>query len=183
MKNLRSRLHRAEASFTRWLVGHSLTVLRISLGIVFLGFGLLKFFPNLSPARELATQTTDVLAFGLVPAVVSIILVAVLECMIGLGLISGRFLRLTLLLLGFQMIGAMSPLFLFPGELFSGPFHAPSLEGQYIIKDVVLISAGLVLGATLHGGRIVSERVRRAEDYTRYSPRPVENRLPRVPRS
>jgi putative oxidoreductase len=176
MENLFSMLHRRETSFARWLVGHSMKVLRISLGAIFLGFGLLKFFPGLSPAQELATQTTGVLSFGLIPDSVSIVMVAALECTIGLGLISGRFLRLTLVLLAFQMIGAMSPLFLFPGELFSGPYHAPNLEAQYILKDVVLISVGLVLGSTLHGGRIVSERVRRSEDYTRYGARSAEGR-------
>ena len=145
-------------------------------------FGLLKFFPGLSPAQELATHATDVLSFGLLPAGVSIVMVAALECTIGLGLISGRFLRLTLLLLGFQMVGAMSPLLMFPGELFSGPYHAPTLEAQYILKDVVLISVGLVLGATIHGGRIVSERVRRAEDYTRYGAGSIESRLSKSPR-
>ena len=181
MQNLLPKLHRAETSFTQWLVGHSLAVLRVSLGAVFLSFGLLKFFPGLSPAQELATHATDVLSFGLLPAGVSIVMVAALECTIGLGLISGRFLRLTLLLLGFQMVGAMSPLLLFPGELFSGPYHAPTLEAQYILKDVVLISVGLVLGATMHGGRIVSERVRRAEDYTRYA-RSAESRASKIPR-
>ncbi len=168
MKNLRFKLHRAETRLTTWLVAHSLWLLRVSLGTIFLLFGVLKFVPGLSPAQELATRTTDVLSFGLVPAGLSIVVIAALECTIGLGLISGRRMRLVLALLGFQMVGAMSPLFLFPGELFGGPFHAPTLEGQYVIKDVVLISAGLVLGATVHGGRIVSERVRRAEDYTRY---------------
>ena len=168
MKNIRPKLHRAETRFTTWLVAHSLWLLRVSLGAIFLLFGVLKFVPGLSPAQDLATRTTDVLSFGMVPAGLSIVVIAALECTIGLGLISGRRMRLVLALLGLQMVGAMSPLFLFPGELFGGPFHAPTLEGQYVIKDVVLISAGLVLGATVHGGRIVSERVRRAEDYTRY---------------
>ncbi len=177
MKNLRPKLHRAETRFTTWLVAHSLWLLRVSLGAIFLFFGALKFVPNLSPAQDLATRTTDVLSFGLVPAGLSIVLIAALECTIGLGLISGRRMRLVLALLGFQMIGAMSPLFLFTGELFGGPFHAPTLLGQYVLKDVVLISAGLVLGATVHGGRIVSERVRRADDYTRYRPRTTDSRL------
>ena len=153
-------------------------MLRVSLGIVFVGFGLLKFFPGVSPAQELVARTTDVLSLGLLPAGVGIVMVATLECGIGVGLISGRFLRLTLLLLGFQMVGAMSPLLIFAGDHFSGPYHAPTLEAQYILKDVVLVSVGLVLGATLHGGRIVSERVRRAEDYTRYSARPAKGRPP-----
>ena len=175
MHNLRPKLRHAETRFTTWLVAYSLSLLRVSLGAIFLLFGVLKFVPGLSPAQELATRTTDALSFGLVPAGLSIVMIAALECTIGLGLISGRRMRLVLALLGFQMIGAMSPLFLFPNELFGGPFHAPTLLGQYVIKDVVLISAGLVLGATVHGGRIVSERVRRAEDYTRYGARSTES--------
>ena len=170
MSYARSKLHQMETGFTQWLIGHSLAVLRVSMGVVFLVFGALKFFPGVSPAQELATRTTEALTFGLVPAGVSLVMVAVLECAIGVGLIWGRNMRLVLMLLAFQMVGAMSPLLLFAGELFSGPYHAPTLEAQYILKDVVLISVGLVLGATLHGGRIVSERVRRAEDYRRYSP-------------
>jgi uncharacterized membrane protein YphA (DoxX/SURF4 family) len=168
MAYLQLRLHQAETGFTQWLVLHSLTVLRVSLGLVFLAFGILEFFPGASPAQGLAVDTTTVLTFGLVPDGVSLVMVALLECAIGVGLILGRNLRIVLLLLAFQMIGAMSPLLIFAGDLFSGPYHAPTLAAQYIIKDIVLVSVGLVLGATLHGGRIVSERVRRAEDYKRY---------------
>lgn len=170
MVNLRSRLHVVETRVMRWLVLRSITVLRVSLGAVFLAFGFLKFFPGLSPAAELAVKTMGVLTFGLIPDFVGLLIIATLECVIGIGLISGRFLRLTLLLLGAQMVGAMSPLILFTGEMFSGPFYTPRSKARYIIKDVVLISSGFVIGATLHGGRIVTERVRRAEDYRRYVP-------------
>jgi hypothetical protein len=71
---------------------------------------------------------------------------------VGLGLISGKFMRLTLLLLAFQMIGAASPLLLFPGAVFMQFPYAPTLEGQYIIKNLVLVSAGVVIGATVRGG-------------------------------
>lgn len=170
MRSIHVRFDRLEVLSAQWMVRHSITLLRISLGLIFLAFGLLKFFPGLSPAEVLVQSTLAVFTFGLLPAGVSIVLVAIMECTIGLGLITGRFMRLTLLLLGLQMIGAMSPLFLFPAELFGGPFYAPTLEGQYVLKDVVLISAGLVLGATLHGGRIVTERVRRSENYKSYRP-------------
>ena len=86
----------------------------------------------------------------------SLTLLATLECAIGLGLISGRFMRLTLLLLAFQMVGAASPLFLFPAEVFTRFPYAPTLEGQYIIKNVVLVSAGLVIGATVRGGGLTA---------------------------
>ena len=170
MKSMNARLDRLEVLSAQWMVRYSITLLRISLGLIFLAFGLLKFFPGLSPAEVLVQSTLAVFTLGLIPAGVSIVLVAIMECTIGLGLITGRFLRLTLALLAFQMIGAMSPLLLFPNELFGGPFHAPTLEGQYVLKDVVLISAGLVVGATLHGGRIVTERVRRSENYKSYRP-------------
>lgn len=170
IKHLHTEFAHLEVRVAQWMVSHSITLLRVSLGVVFLAFGLLKFFPGLSPVEVLVKNTLDVLTSGLLPASVSIVLVATLECAIGFGLITGRLLRLTLVLLGFQMIGAMAPLFLFPGELFGGPFHAPTLEGQYVLKDVVLVAAGLVIGATLWGGRIVAERVRRAEDYKSYRP-------------
>jgi hypothetical protein len=82
---------------------------------------------------------------------------AVWETLIGLGLITGKFLRIILLLLFAQMIGTMTPLILFPAETFSKIPYAPTLEGQYIIKNLVLISAGLVVGATVRGGKIIEE--------------------------
>ncbi len=162
VESLRRKLEALEARVVSWLACYSVTILRVGLGSIFLGFGLLKFFPGFSPAEGLVMHTLGVLSFGLVPVRVGVVLVAALECAIGLGLITGRFLRPSLALLGFQMIGAMSPLVLFPGELFSGPFYAPTLEGQYVLKDVVLISAGLVIGTTLQGGRLVSDHAHRS---------------------
>jgi putative oxidoreductase len=162
VESLRRKLEALEARVVPWLACYSVTILRVGLGSIFLGFGLLKFFPGFSPAEGLVMHTLGVLSFGLVPVRVGVVLVAALECAIGLGLITGRFLRPSLALLGFQMIGAMSPLVLFPGELFSGPFYAPTLEGQYVLKDVVLISAGLVIGTTLQGGRLISGHTHRS---------------------
>jgi len=136
---------------------YGITILRVALGIVFLWFGVLKFFPGLSPAQTLAVKTIDLLTLGLIPGGVSLVLLATLECAIGLGLISGRFMRLTLLLLAFQMLGAASPLLLFPGDAFLQFPYAPTLEGQYIIKNLVLVSAGLVIGATVRGGGLNDE--------------------------
>ena len=137
---------------TRWLSRYSVTTLRIGLGIVFFWFGVLKYFPGMSPAQDLAVRTIDVLTLGAIPAGASIVLLATLECAIGLGLIVGKFVRFTLLLLSFQMLGAWLPLLLFPGEAFAQVPYAPTLEGQYIIKNLVLVGAGLVIGATVRGG-------------------------------
>lgn len=146
-----------DKKFTQWMAHNGIFLLRLSVGIVFLWFGLLKFFPGLSPAEGLAARTIVTLSFGLLPAKTAVLILAVWECLIGLGLISGIFLRGTLLLLWMQMAGTITPLFLFPNECFTVIPLAPTLEGQYIIKNIVLISAGIVIGATVRGGRLTAE--------------------------
>jgi len=136
---------------------YGVLLLRVSLGIVFLWFGVLKFFPGLSPAQELATQTIAALTFGRLSPGVSIVILACWESLIGIGLILGVFMRATLLLLFLQMLGAITPLFLYPSQVFTRIPYAPTLEGQYIIKNIVLMSAGIVIGATVRGGRLISE--------------------------
>lgn len=157
METIRNRFNQTDEKITTFMVQYSIPILRISLGVNFLWFGVLKFFPNLSPAQEIATITIERLTFGLIQPNVSIMLLAFWETLIGIGLISGLFLRVTLLLLFVQMIGTMTPLILFPTETFTIFPIVPTLEGQYMIKNLVLISAGLVVGATVRGGRIVDE--------------------------
>lgn len=127
-----------------WLGKHSVDILRVSLGLIFLGFGVLKFFPGASPAEALVMRTIDTLTFGIVHGRSAVLLTAVMECFIGLTLVSGRLLRTGLLVLGFSLVGIMSPLVLFFGDLFPG---TPTLEAQYVLKDVVLAAAGLVVAA------------------------------------
>jgi uncharacterized membrane protein YphA (DoxX/SURF4 family) len=151
-----------DTRITRWMARHGVPLLRISLGVVFLWFGGLKFFPGLSPAQDLAARTIQVLSFGIVHPAVSIPVLAAWECLIGVGLLSGRFLRATLFLLAAQMLGTLTPLVLFPSEVFTRVPYAPTLEGQYIIKNAVLISAAIVLGATVRGGGLVADPPRDA---------------------
>lgn len=157
VQNLSRRLEYVDLNITRWLARYSLTFLRLGMGVVFLWFGALKFFPSLSPAEDLALRTIDVLTWGLLPATVSLPILASLESLIGLGFLTGKYMRLTLALLAFQMAGALSPLVLFPGDVFYQLPLAPTLEGQYILKNLVLIGAGLVIGATVRGGRLVAD--------------------------
>ena len=158
MRDLSGKFERVDAGLNRWLMHHSIMLLRISLGAVFFGFGVLKFFPNLSPAQSIAIQTMKIITFGIVPPGVTIVFVACLECAIGLCFITGKFLRIAVWLLLFELIGILSPLVLLTSELFTGPFHAPNLLGQYVLKDVVLVAAGMVIAATLRGGHLVIER-------------------------
>ncbi len=156
MEQIKEMFDRIDTRITALMARYGLILLRVSVGIVFLWFGFLKFFPGLSPAQDLAVRTIDILTFGLLPSKMSIVILAAWETIIGVGLILGLFMRGTLLLLFLQMLGTMTPLFFFPNEVFSRIPYAPTLEGQYIIKNIVLISAGIVLGATVRGGRIVA---------------------------
>lgn len=152
-----SRLVALDIRVTRWMARRGPDLLRLSLGLVFLWFGALKFLPGSSPAESLATRTISALTGGTVPPSVSLPVLAGWECLIGLGLITGTFLRVTLALLFLQMLGTLMPLVLFPHEVFERIPRVPTLEGQYIIKNLVLISAGVVLGATVRGGRMVAD--------------------------
>lgn len=155
-------IDRLDARITGTLARYAVPILRIALGIVFLWFGVLKFFPNLSPAEVLAGRTIERLSFGLVQPNVSIPFLAVWESLIGIGLIAGRWLRGVLFLLAVQMLGTLTPLVLFPSETFAAFPLAPTLEGQYIIKNIVLIGAAMVVGATVRGGGLVAEEVDRS---------------------
>jgi uncharacterized membrane protein YphA (DoxX/SURF4 family) len=156
MGRLASRFDRLDRALTRYMARYGVTLLRLSVGVVFLWFGFLKFFPGLSPAAGLATRTMHALSFGLVPPSTALTVLALWECAVGAGLILGVYLRATLFLLWLQMVGTVTPLFLFPQEVFSRLPYAPTLEGQYIIKNLVLVSAGIVVGATVRGGRLRS---------------------------
>jgi uncharacterized membrane protein YphA (DoxX/SURF4 family) len=154
----RPSFDRVDIALTGWMARHGITLLRVSLGAVFLWFGFLKFFPGLSPAQNLAGDTIEKLTFGAVSADTAVIILAVWETLIGLGLLLGVWLRAALFLLWLQMAGTITPLFLFPDACFTHVPYAPTLEGQYIIKNAVLISAGIVIGATVRGGRLRAER-------------------------
>ncbi len=154
---LRKAFDALDRRITATMARYGLTTLRVSLGVIFLWFGVLKFFPALSPAQGLAIQTIQVLSFGRISPGVSLTVLAAWESLIGIGLILGVFLRATLLLLWVQMLGTITPLFLFPDQAFLHVPYAPTLEGQYIIKNIVLISAGIVIGGTVRGGKIVPQ--------------------------
>jgi len=137
----------------RWLGRYSIALLRISMGAVIFGFGILKYFPGISPAEDLVLATTHLLTFGLVPGRVALVLFATLECCIGLSLITGWGLRSSIYLLALWVVGILSPVVLLPERLFSGPYHAPTLEGQYVLKDVILLTATLVIAIRLRRGK------------------------------
>lgn len=118
---------------------------RLSLGIIFLWYGILKFFPELSPAEDLATKTIDILFFHLIPADISIKLLALWEVSIGLGLLFGIYLRFALMLFFVHMVLTFSPLFVLPELSFTSAPYAFTLVGQYIVKNIIFILMGILI--------------------------------------
>jgi uncharacterized membrane protein YkgB len=167
MTNTPHWFDRSDRRITGWMADHGLTFLRLALGVVFFWFGVLKLFPDASPAEDLAARTIEALTLGVAQPAVALPVLAVWEMAIGVGLFINRWMRLTLLLLFVQMLGTITPLFLFPDETFTTFPVAPTLEGQYIIKNVVLVAAAIVLGATVRGGELVPEPVTEARPGSR----------------
>ncbi|MFO7320300.1 MAG: DoxX family protein [Chloroflexota bacterium] len=153
-ESLARQFNDVDRRVTRLLARHSLVLLRISIGIVFLWFGALKLVPGMSPAEPLIRATITFLPMNLF-----LPFLAVLEMTIGLGFITGKFKRLTVLLLLGQMAGAMSPIVLAPDRIWADFPFVFTLEGQYVVKDIILVSAGLVIGATARGGGLTSDPV------------------------
>jgi hypothetical protein len=86
-----------ESRLAALMAENGILVTRLALGVIFLWFGILKFVPGLSEAEDLAKRTLVKLTFGYLPAQVCVYILAVWECAIGLGFLSGRFLRSTLI--------------------------------------------------------------------------------------
>ena len=122
---------------------YGVRLLRISLGLIFLWFGFLKII-GISEANELAARTV----YWIRPDVFIPIL-AVWEMLIGIGLLFRPLVRAALFLLMLQMPGTFLPLVLLPEICWIHAPWAPTLEGQYIIKNLVLISAAIVVGGTV----------------------------------
>ncbi len=137
---------------TEFLTAHSITVLRISLGLVFLVFASFKFVSGASPAEDLAVATVGKLTFGVVTGTAALLLTALTETVIGLTLLTGRFVKVGLVVMAGALIGILSPLVLFPDQMWSG--NGPTLTGQYVFKDIVLAAAGLVVAAHALGARL-----------------------------
>ena len=134
--------------FINWCRRYSIPALRWSMGLVFLWFGLLKFFPRPGEAEDIGFRTVRWLSGGNLGERTALLMLGGIEMLIGIGLLLRKWMGLTLLLLFFQLAGTFLPLVIFRDEAWDA-FLKPSLAGHYIIKNIVLIAAGIVLAATV----------------------------------
>lgn len=142
----RSALDRWDRALSLAMQRYGFRLLRWSLGLVFIWFGALKPL-GLSPANELVTATVT-----FIPPAIFIPLLGVWEVLIGLGLLFRPLLRASLLLLFAQLPGTALPLLLLPEVCFTHFPYGLTLEGQYIIKNLTLASAAIVVGGTVRHG-------------------------------
>lgn len=120
-------------------------LLRVALGVIFFWYGMLKFFPELSPAEELATMTINWMFFGLIPNEISLKLLALWEVLIGVCFIFGFFTRYITILFLVHMFLTFLPLVAFPDLSFTKAPYAFTLVGQYIVKNIVFILVGFLI--------------------------------------
>lgn len=136
----------------------AVALLRCALGSIFLWFGILKLFPGGSPAEALAGKTILVLTLGVVKPALSVPILGLFETLLGLFLMSGKAVRLTITAMLFHMAGTLTPLLLFPHDTFAAFPFEPNLVGQYILKNFVLIAAALVVASANHRSAIQSNQ-------------------------
>jgi putative oxidoreductase len=144
MSYVASMIDRVDRTLVPWLRRRSVGVLRMSLGLVFVWFGALKIL-DVSPVADLVADTVYwVSADWFVP------LLGAIEVLVGIGLAVGRGLRPVLLVLAMQMVGTFLVFVLLPEVAFQdGNPLKLTVEGEFVIKNLVLLSAGLVVGATI----------------------------------
>jgi len=115
--------------------------LAISIGLVYLWFGVLKFFPGLSPADDLAKNTIDWLTFSLISPNLSIILLAIWETAVGLLLIVNIYRRPIIILALVHIAFTFTPLFIFHEQSFTNFPYGLTMLGQYIVKNIIIAGA------------------------------------------
>lgn len=140
--------------FDRRLVGFmqkwSYPAVRISLAVIFIWFGILKPL-GLSPAAGLVEAT--VAWMPLLEPGQWLAVIGWWEVAIGVTFLHPATVRIAIFLLAGQMLGTFLPLLILPEVTFQAGRtpYAPTVEGQYIIKNLVVISAALFIGAGARG--------------------------------
>lgn len=143
MKKAKKIFEAVDPVIITWMNRHGLLFSRIALGVVFMWFGLLKTIGE-SPANELVTRTV----YWVNPK----IFIPVLgwwEFAIGFCFLFQPLLRFAILLLFLQIGGTFLPLILLPDVCYNGNLFLLTIEGQYIVKNLLIISAAIVVGGSV----------------------------------
>ncbi len=146
-------VHRVEESAVRWMARWSIVLAQLCLGLIYLWFGALKFFPDLSPAEALVRATvSDISAISGIPLPVTptLFLLATWEVAIGIGLLLDHYRRAAIWMLVVHLPTTMLPFVLLPELVWTQAPIGLTLEGQYIVKNLALLASASAVGAALH---------------------------------
>jgi len=124
---------------------HGMFLLESSIGLIYIWFGSLKFFPGLSPAEKLAGDTLSVIVFHSIDQQLLLWGLASIELLIGACLLFRARSRPVIFLVFLHMAGTLLPLFIFPELVFNTPPFGFSIIGQYIMKNLVIICALIII--------------------------------------
>ena len=151
--NMKLDLEKLDDGIANFMETWGVFTLRISLGIIFIWFGLLKPF-GISPAESLLLKTVSWLPFF--EPKTWLFVIGWWEVIIGVAFLFRSTIRIAIALLAMQMLGTFMPLVVLPSVTFqsSGFPYALTMEGQYIVKNLLIISAALVVGGTVRGSRV-----------------------------
>ena len=145
-------INKLDQKIAKWMQNWSIPAIRISFGIIFLWFGILKPF-GVSSAEDLLKSTVAWLPLG--SPEFWLIIIGWWEVAIGVTFLFKRTTKIAIALLFLQMFGTFMPLVLLPEVTFQNRnILMPTLEGQYIIKNVMIISAALVLGGQFNKTKV-----------------------------
>ena len=142
MKNI---IKKIDKLISQYMFIYGIIFLRFSIGLIFVWFGFLKPF-GISPAQELVTNTV----YWFDDKVSFVKFLGWWEVVIGITMCIKPLIRISIFLLFLQMPGTFLPLVLLPEICFTNFPFGLTLEGQYIIKNLIIISAGLVIGGTVN---------------------------------
>lgn len=153
-KNHLKKIDQIDLTIATWMYRYGRRLLRYSLAAIFIWFGLLKPL-GMSPAADLVSKTVYWL-----PSDIFIPILGWWEVIIGVCLLFRPLIRLAILLLFLQMGGTVMPLFILPEICYTTFPFGLTLEGQYIIKNLIIISAAMVIGGTVRGRAKADESIK-----------------------
>jgi uncharacterized membrane protein YkgB len=144
----KGKLDEIDRHISGWMERYGYFILRISIGIVFIWFGILKPL-GISPAEQLVRGTV----YWIDPDII-VPLLGWWEVAIGVTLLFRPLVRIAILLLFLQIPGTFLPLVLLPEITFTHFPYGLTTEGQYIIKNLIIIGAALVIGGTVRRSEV-----------------------------
>jgi len=145
MQRVISQIRSLDDKIISFIEVNGITLLRITIGLIYVLFGFLKFLPNYSPAEALAGETIELITFGVFSGKVALFSLAIIECLIGLGLMLQIQTKWVVRIALWHMLCTFIPMILLPNASFTQNPYSLSLVGQYILKNLIIVSALLLI--------------------------------------